>query len=221
MVFVSAPGGAGYCIDDAEVTNAGYNAFLSTNPSTTNQPPYCSWNNTFAPSHVPGGTLGAYPVVNIDWCDAFRFCSWSGKHLCGAISGGANAIASETDASKSEWFNACSNKGAQTYPYTGGYNASACVGEDYDGAPGFQANTDILRPVKAASACVGGFAGIHDMSGNAREWVDACTAYVGAGDNCRVRGGSFHDGASGLTCSVSDARNRKDNDDQTGFRCCY
>jgi formylglycine-generating enzyme required for sulfatase activity len=127
-----------YCIDQTEVTNAQYGAFLPTAPAT--QIPECSWNTSFAPqtaattcvSPLPYDPVNraSYPVSCVDWCDAYAYCVAAGKRLCGAIGGGAVAAASTTDANQSQWYRACSAAGARRYPYGNQYQPMHCQGVD-------------------------------------------------------------------------------------------
>src|SRR5262249_39830790 len=85
LIAVPPPSGGRFCIDATEVTNAQYAAFLATNPQTSLQPARCtSWNGTYAGAYV-GPLTGRddYPVVGVTWCDAFAYCKWAGKRLCG------------------------------------------------------------------------------------------------------------------------------------------
>src|SRR5690348_8422215 len=123
-----------YCIDSTEVTNADYKAFLDSSPSTAGQPPgICDFNTTFVPETLdgsaewpPSAAADAFPVVYIDWCDAYAYCAWAGKRLCGEIGGGPNPINEYALPSRSQWYHACSENGARVYPYGNDYDASIC-----------------------------------------------------------------------------------------------
>ena len=53
-----------------------------------------------------------------------------------------------------------------------------------------------------SAGCVGGYPGIVDMSGNLGEWENACAPQgFGNPDACGVRGGSYNDQSSTLTCT--------------------
>jgi sulfatase modifying factor 1 len=229
LVEIPRPGGGIYCIDRSEVTNADYAAFLASNPSTGSQVPACSANSTFAPA-VDSLNCTQYdpvnkpkiPVACVDWCDAKAYCAWAGKHLCGKIGGGTNAPTDFANATKSEWYAACSQGGLTRFPYGDTYDGTLCVGLDYGASR--QTNAPTL-------SCNGGYEGVFDMSGNVSEWEDSCSADVGLSDLCLYRGGSWLDAdnaSPSLLCnsgtvvggakSASKARSTRDK--EIGFRCC-
>jgi formylglycine-generating enzyme required for sulfatase activity len=203
-----------YCVDATEVTNAEYAAFLATAPDPTQQIARCAWNKSFAPSTPPAAGLDTSPVVHVDWCDAYAYCAWAGKHLCGQIGGGPNGSSELVDPSKDEWYRACSRSGVFTYPYGTGFDVARCnVPENEAGA---------VRP--ASSQCTGSYGGLFDMVGNADEWEDACDDAGGSSpqnDNCTRRSGSWSDPVGILeTCAFSRLGPRNQSDDDIGFRCC-
>jgi formylglycine-generating enzyme required for sulfatase activity len=222
LVNVPAPAGSAvssYCVDATEVTNAQYAAFLDASVATTEQDTTCAWNTSYTPSRDwPATGKDDYPVVSVDWCDAYAYCKWGGKHLCGKIGGGANDFGNDfDDATKSEWFNACSAGGMSTYPYGDAYDAKACVGIDYDQA-GFQPATDVARAV-ATAMCAGGYGGLHDLSGNVWEWENSCNGPAST-DGCLMRGGAFNSDTKYLVCGSNYDRERNFSSASLGFRCC-
>ena len=209
----------GFCIDSTEVTNAQYAAFLTAGVSTAGQDSRCGWNTTYTPSSGwPVTGKDGYPVVHVDWCDAYAYCKWAGKRLCGKIGGGSNSYEAHQYATESQWYAACSAGGTQAYPYGSTYDGKKCVGFDYDGKPGHQ-SSDVVRPAGTAT-CEGSYAGIYDLSGNIREWEDSCTSSTGKLDSCRLRGGGFGDPATNLACGPGSTSSRGDHDGFIGFRCC-
>jgi formylglycine-generating enzyme len=225
MVRVPAPDRTTYCIDSTEVTNAQYLRFLAAKGSdTSGQDEWCSWNSTYTPvSGWPAVGKAGDPVVSVNWCDAYAYCKWAGKRLCGKIGGGPNSYADYTDATKSEWFNACSAGGTQRYPYGSTYDGAACVGADYDGTTGYQSGSDLAHPVGGATGCHGTispFDSIHDFSGNVWEWEDSCSGTTGTNDQCRLRGGSFVSVVTYLACGYDYYGSREDAYEVIGFRCC-
>ena len=204
----------GYCIDSTEVTNAQYAEFLDQSPETSGQPAACAFNSSFVPSSSwPNPAQPNRPVVYVDWCDAYAYCLWAGKRLCGKIGGGANAYADVSDPFKSQWMGACSSSGFKKYPYGNVYAPATCNGVDY--AAGHALDAGELE------GCEGGTPGIFDMSGNVWEWEDSCQTDSGAQDQCRVRGGSYwFNGETDLTCENPNANDRDTKNDIYGFRCC-
>jgi len=109
-----------FCIDATEVTQAQYQAFLaSKNGDTTGQPAACGWNTSFQPfasCNFAPATRASQPVSGVDWCDAYAFCAWTGKQMCGRIGGGArsgakSAPAPSREPAKSQWTAACTKRG--------------------------------------------------------------------------------------------------------------
>jgi formylglycine-generating enzyme required for sulfatase activity len=209
-----------YRIDATETTNAEYMAFLSSVPLTSSQPSVCSWNWTFEPTDIwPVVAEPNRPVANVDWCDAFAYCAWAGKRLCGAKGGGAALYTSYENKDKNEWFAACSDEGSHTYPYGSTYNAMACNGGDYAMATfGDNQSSD----VGSLTSCEVTGLGIFDMSGNVYEWENSCATWDGGLDVCHTRGGSFYTTNSALlqcrTASISYKRSFTRS--YIGIRCC-
>lgn len=202
-----------FCIDRTEVTERAYASFLASGPTSWVQAPECQWNLRFEPRlDWPPAVLSERPVVWIDWCDAIAFCAWASKHLCGRIGGGSLGFGEFAIAAESEWHHACSRSATRTYPYGDTYQPDTCDGRDY--------GVNDLIAVATATGCEGGYPGLYDMSGNAREWEASCEADSGADDLCHVRGGSFKQEWSALACGDEYSLQRNDADSRTGFRCC-
>jgi len=213
---VVALNGTAFCIDAHEVTVSEYEAFLTAKMGdTSGQPSYCAFNTTFQPSTWPQANPSR-PVVAVDQCDAIAYCAWAGERLCGAVDGGHADPDNLTDPG-GQWYFACSHSGdgVHLYPYGLDYDGSACNGADFWGDAGPHA-TD----VESSPGCVGGFAGIFDMSGNVYEWEDSCHSYDGGDDKCMARGGSYASGPAALACAASYPAARSVQDNQFGFRCC-
>ncbi len=207
-----------FCIDRTEVTVAQYTLFLAAKGGdVSGQPAECAANTTYVPSSgfTPSVTNN-FPVVNVSWCDAYMFCKWAGKRLCGGTDGGAATFSGAGLTTESQWYNACSHAadGQHLYPYGNSFNASACA-IDADGGALIEAGSK--------AGCVGGYPGIFDMSGNVREWEDSCTPAADGGpafDLCRRRGGAADDTAAENACAPVQVLARGSVTAHTGFRCC-
>jgi formylglycine-generating enzyme required for sulfatase activity len=157
--------------------------------------------------------MGNYPVVCVDWCDAYAYCAGIGKRLCGKIGGGALAFSAFADATMSQWYAICTSNGQFTYPYGNTYNKTACNGHTSGGST--------IVSVGSFSACYGAdpmTANVYDMSGNVGEWEDSCRTSDNA---CRLRGGTAFDAtALALSCATDAFAVRTYTDAATGIRCC-
>ena len=89
--------------------------------------------------------------------------------------------------------------------------------------------TTSLATVKSHTACVGGYAGLYDLVGNAAEWTDSTFSSHDAGadadagghetDETKVSGGSFASPVS-PSCSALTSAMRSRQAGDIGFRCC-
>jgi formylglycine-generating enzyme required for sulfatase activity len=152
------------------------------------------------------------PRTCVDWCDARAYCEWAGKRLCGAIGGGPSAFADRQNATRNEWFNACSEGALLTYPYGITFDASACF---------LPWSANVTVAVASYAGCVGGYPGIYDMVGNAFEWTDSCSGTAGARDTCVYRGSETSPSSrERLNCAGGVEVPRSYDSTVTGFRCC-
>ena len=220
---VSVANGA-FTIDATEVSAGQYASWLASSPPLDGQPSYCSWNTTYTPScswpTVAG--LEKRPVVCVDWCDAYAYCARIGKRLCGGIGGGESAFAAYSSATTSQWFNACTSGGVNTYPYGKSFGAGKCNDYSVGGVDGPAVDVGSMT---ACQSSVAGYQGVFDLNGNVSEWEDSCDAQTGASDNCRVRGGIWMDTLlSGMSCALDKTVARSGAsygvNRSTGFRCC-
>jgi formylglycine-generating enzyme required for sulfatase activity len=212
--MVAVPGG--FCIDSTEVTNAQYLRFVTAAVPFTGQPAECSWNTSWTPGPGFGWPYGAgsetLPMTAVDWCDARAYCAWAGKRLCGHVGSGSTPFALFGDPAQSEWHYACTANGTKIYPYGDTYAATACEGADI--------KPNKVVPVASKTACIGGYPGIYDMSGNVYEWEDSCDGTTGATDQCHLRGGGDLSPSTNLQCGNSNTDLRQRYFINVGIRCC-
>jgi formylglycine-generating enzyme required for sulfatase activity len=227
-----------YKIDTRETTNAEYARFLSAKPIAQGLPAVCSWKISFVPAshdghnssaHIPcpssmydPAKRATYPVECVDWCDAYAYCKWARKRLCGKVGGGKLSYAEFDNKSTNEWYIACSAGGTRKYAYGDSWDWNRCVSFGYDGKEDYNPSTDHAVPVGSATACEGGYSGLFDMTGNVFEWYDACMSETGHNDICRTQGGGFNSGYIANQCGYGDGTWawRDWGSAQTGIRCC-
>jgi formylglycine-generating enzyme required for sulfatase activity len=242
--MVEIPNGvASYCIDRLEVTNQAYAEFLTeVDAAAPHGPPgKCDWNVDYAPA-VAVSAGADLPVLGVDWCDAYAYCIWANKRLCGAMDGGPLAPDRRDVYTDDEWFNACSHRNTESYPYGLQFDIAKCADCDPEAGCDEDASQPSSAPVAVGSkaGCQGGYAGIFDMSGNAGEWEDVCDDSGlepdAAGvpdpryDVCYHRGGSFEyprqlgSAQDCLVCAstycTSSGSTRRSRPLDVGLRCC-
>ncbi|MGE0791879.1 MAG: SUMF1/EgtB/PvdO family nonheme iron enzyme [Sandaracinaceae bacterium] len=154
MLHRSAPGGD-FCIDSTEVTNEQYAAFLAAGPvdSSSWPTPCTDWSDMTPRGWPPPPGRTQQPVVDTAYCQAWAYCDWAGKRLCGRIGGGVNTTSgAEESPTTSEWAWACT---------AGDTEDPRC--------------DDSVRDVMSDPCC--SLDGLYDLAGNADEWV-ACSSSV-------------------------------------------
>jgi formylglycine-generating enzyme len=208
-----------FCIDGTEVTNAQYLEFVEAQPDFE-QPVACAWNQELGSLDAllprgewpPGATILDRPVNNVDWCDAWSYCHWAGKRLCGRV-GGAAPDFDDFNSTRSELYYACSHKGERAYPYGDEFVREACPGLDYTQP----------QPVASFPGCEGGYPGLFDMSGNVTEWNGLCRDAAGATDSCRTgpEGVAAHPlPLENFACAWGNYVARNTFNPDLGIRCC-
>ncbi|MEO7113462.1 MAG: SUMF1/EgtB/PvdO family nonheme iron enzyme [Polyangiaceae bacterium] len=216
----------GYCIDSTEVTVGQYSDFLADGGNGVTNTGVCGWNLGFSPDVMGVGdprctapnvdpTFRAqYPMTCINWCDAFAYCEWAGKRLCGAINGGGS-VPFGSFSTNSQWYLACSTTAADTYPNDSDDGGKCWLGHKSAGSV----------PVDSLG-CNGGYPGLTDMVGNVEEWSDSCdtTGETDGGgprrDYCHDEGDEFDENFSGQGCTANDQDRREETWSGIGFRCC-
>jgi formylglycine-generating enzyme len=216
------PVGAGFSIDATEVTRSQYAAWLSSDPPVDGQRDDCAWNDDFAPdtacmakpSVCQGAACAPHPQPCIDFCDAAAYCVAIGRRLCGAIAGGAVASGSSTNRELSQWHNACTSAGTNTFAYGSAPIAGAC-----NDALSANSTTD---PVGAREQCQSpepAYAGVFDLIGNVWEWEDNCL-FTAQDDVCNARGGAYGNSAAAPSCNQLLPVQPSQVQEKVGFRCC-
>jgi len=220
MVEVRRPDDSCFLIDRLEVSVAQYAELLAHDEvSGQADDGPCSWKTELS---TPGDGLcgdaspaGDLPATCVDWCDARRYCRFHGLELC------REDFASEalSDPQRSDFYAACSDGGERIYPYGDGYDPTLCRGGDN---PASGCPDCAPSDVASGTSCVAA-SGAQNLSGNAAEWTSACRDSTGAGDSCRVRGGSFRSATSmELACDDGfQGQPRDTRADHIGFRCCF
>lgn len=232
-------------IDATEVTQGQYRAFLDATGGGTDvgdQPVYCEWNTSYVPDegcYVRGladermldETLGcdSRPQTCVDWCDAYMYCQWAGKHLCGSTRsdppGGRLSLelGATTD---SEWYVACSSGGPNRYSpgefedVSRNCNVLECQSQDtclYDEQE-FPSGTVVAPGTMAGCQSPSSlYDGVYDLSGNVGEWDNSCDGETGPDDACAARGGNY---LNALPCDTPLTPARSATQAFLGFRCC-
>jgi formylglycine-generating enzyme required for sulfatase activity len=231
-VSVTAPVGGksvSIRIDPYEVTSAEYLRFwksLDNGKVLPGLPTHCSFKSPVG--HTPENaswpamseTEAKSPVLGIDWCDAWAYCHWAGKRLCGRVNGGGPApytfkqndfSSEEGRRTDNEWSVACNGGGVRQYPYGDNYDPAAC---------NTKPQTEPARPVSAVGAYPSCKTpeGVYDLSGNVPEAIDMCDGSTGRDDLCIVAGGFTN--TFGYTADCGLFKAYRGTRVFVGFRCC-
>jgi formylglycine-generating enzyme required for sulfatase activity len=190
MAIIAKATGGAYCIDQAEISKGQYNKFITANVPISSQIALCQANTTFIPrgawppstneDPLPAATGLAFsfslPVHYVDWCDAYAYCKWSGKQLCGQINGQGLDPTQRNDAGASAWYNACSAQGVKGWPYGVTFDDTFC--NDH-GSGSYGTNTNGGAP----------------DAGNDPQWncISPLVSYASTGCTYGQPGGVFQD----------------------------
>lgn len=227
-----------FFLDRFEVTNQDYAAFVQSTghrPPANNSPDSTIWNGA-----VPPQPIARHPVVNVSWEDAVAYCRWSGKRL--PTEAEWEKAARGTDGRRYPWGNDWSWTKANSASYWAGRTIEFQSGADWEAfwikgdgarlAREHGINGEVLTlPVGSFPDAVSPY-GIHDLAGNAAEWVQdwydpnyyrsaPLTDPTGPerGAIKSMRGGSWLKPAISLRTSDRDWGTMDSRPSGTGFRC--
>jgi len=175
--------------------------------------PGWTWRTPFGPQHTPAPDE---PAVHLTYDEAQAFCRWAGGRL-------------PTD---TEWLSAAYTEQRERppapfvhgrrYPYpTGESPAGAiCLDDCAAAARSVAHGARLLRGSGHArtSQTTPGVNGLHDMGGNAWEWVDEPVGRTGAAER-RTRGGSWWYGAGPMRADHLQDKPGDTTVVYIGFRC--
>ncbi|MDH4154122.1 MAG: formylglycine-generating enzyme family protein [Nitrospira sp.] len=194
-----------FVIDQVEVTNERYMAFVKATGHRTPPNPYGT-----GPLVSLAG-IEHLPVVQTTWYDAKAYCTWAKKRL----------------PTEAEWEKAARGTDGRLYPW--GNQPPTATRANFDRE---WEDEKTLHPVGSLTGGDSPY-GVKDMAGNAREWVsdwydteyyqDAPQRNPQGPDKKGVvrsiRGGSWHSPASDITTSARGRGGFALQTHGTGFRC--
>lgn len=193
-----------FMIDKYEVSNAQYLSFIA---ATGHKEPFNVYG-TGSLFNVTG--IGNVPVVQVTWHDAADYCQWVGKRL----------------PTEAEWEKAARGTDGRAYPW--GDKAPSSRHVNFNRA---WAELGTLLPAGSLPDGASPY-GVHDMSGNAREWVQDWYAKeyyrIAPDQNPKgpetgllkvIRGGSWHSFDSDIRAAARGKGGFALKTHGTGFRC--
>jgi formylglycine-generating enzyme required for sulfatase activity len=166
-----------FWIDRYEVTNAQYLEFVDATGHRA--PANANTAVTLWEAGRPIAGIEQHPVVNVSWEDAVAYCRWAGKRL--PTEAEWEKAARGNDARRYPWGNGWDPSLANSASYWAGRTVEFAGGEEWQAfwVKGEGARISRERGIKGEvlTLPVGSFPGgispygLHDMAGNAAEWV--------------------------------------------------
>ncbi|GEP45634.1 protein kinase domain-containing protein [Brevifollis gellanilyticus] len=226
MSFVPVPG-TRVLMCQHETRRQDYQTYAEETPGTDE-----SWRNQQF-NHKPCGHQDDHPVLGVSWTDAKAFCEWLGKKEKLKVrlptdrewSQAAGIAKDETwDAQSTPKSRDCVLK---TYTWgpahpprsaeVEGNYGDATYGADQSGEPFIECYDGFPTTAPVKSFHANGF-GLHDLGGNAREWVEDLWD-TGSSDHV-LRGSAWHSTFwNGMVTSRRQAAPADTRSYETGFRC--
>jgi formylglycine-generating enzyme required for sulfatase activity len=193
-----------FAIDEVEVTNERYMAFVAMTSHRHPPNPY-----GMGPLWSVKG-IERLPVVQVTWYDAKAYCSWAKKRL----------------PTEAEWEKAARGTDGRTFPW--GNDAPTRNRANFDREWEEEKTLHEVGTLPAGDSPYG----VKDLSGNAREWVhdwyDSAYYHQAPDRNPQgpekgivrsIRGGSWHSPMSDITTSARGKGGFALQTHGTGFRC--
>lgn len=181
-----------FAIDNFETTNAVYRRCVEQNA--------CAWPTTVAsatrPHYFLDPSFATYPVINVDWANAARFCTFVGKRL----------------PTVDEWEVAASYAPATHRAYVYPWGDQFVMQAANNRGLGIGDTT----AVGAYSPTGDSPLGLSDMAGNVAEWTQSAAT---DGEAYIVKGGAYRDDAAALRASASVLQPAGEAAPWLGFRC--
>ena len=246
MVLIPVDEGRPFCIDQRLASYGDYMQFVAAKGDDfSGQPPECSWNQGWGPEeygphwggwYLNGRVYCGPPPAEVspdqmlgcvDFCDAFAFCSWSGKRLCGLRGADPDKVnmfetGGETEEAEnkrreiglspnSEWFSVCTQGGKTEFPYGDKYVPGLCW--DFSQTYREEGGPFLAHSVNGqdCSGTIPPYDHVYEMIGAAHQWVNICFDSLW----CVAYGGSTSD-----SCERSDAIMEPQSLGVVGVRCC-
>ena len=209
MVLIPLPDNDRYCIDERQATYGEYRQFIKKmGKKFDGQPSECSWNRDYGPSEYYLSTTGVmskrepslaeadpdHAVNHLDFCDAWAFCSWAGKRLCGERGDDPRRIRMfDRDPNDhlglrtydwvmpglNEWLYVCTQGGTSSYPYGEDWKDGVCLDHWKLRAEGPSA---LRVRDTAGNECRGThppYDRVFNMIGGVRQWTNICSSTDG------------------------------------------